>query len=191
MTIHQRAAALLIAAALTPRVEAQTPAAPGPAGAQRLATAAELRERYYRGLPTDPRSPDYHEAAASSVLRYRPIQRQAPAARESDGRYDRRDDGGAGRDETYGFRNPGGIGRRAEYYPPGNRFQNSGDPVRAAGHDTGVGPDRADQLAARSVGTERYNAVQRSIDTRARPVLPFFGFGGYGGYGGFGGPIVP
>src|SRR5881394_3412214 len=27
-------------------------------------------------------------------------------------------------DRTGGFRNPGGLGRYAEYYPPGDRFQN-------------------------------------------------------------------
>ena len=35
-------------------------------------------------------------------------------------------------DETAGFRNPGGVGRYAEYYPPGDRFQVEGDPVRVA-----------------------------------------------------------
>ena len=35
-------------------------------------------------------------------------------------------------DETAGFRNPGGVGKFAEYYPPGNQFQVQGDPVRVA-----------------------------------------------------------
>src|SRR6266705_1971183 len=33
---------------------------------------------------------------------------------------------------TYGWRNPGGVGRRAEYYPPGDRFQNETSAVRVA-----------------------------------------------------------
>src|SRR5690349_4271563 len=32
-------------------------------------------------------------------------------------------------DDRAGFRNPGGVGRYMEYYPPGNQFQNEG------GHD--------------------------------------------------------
>src|SRR4051812_44610595 len=50
-------------------------------------------------------------------------------------------------DQSAGFRNPGGQGRFLEYYPPGNRFQESGDPVRVARFDQAYG-NRAEQLQA-------------------------------------------
>jgi len=80
-----------------------------------------------------------------------------------------------------GFRNPGGVGRYAEYYPPGNQFQNPQQP--GGQHVTariGLGgvPDRAEQLAAYSAGTARYNALQTHIDRYGRPMNGFgLGFG--------------
>ena len=40
-------------------------------------------------------------------------------------------------DAGYGFRNPGGVGRVRELYPPGNVFERSGDRVRTARFDEG------------------------------------------------------
>ncbi|AMV39156.1 hypothetical protein [Planctomyces sp. SH-PL62] len=89
-------------------------------------------------------------------------------------------------DASGGFRNPGGRGRYAEYFPAGDDFhdQTAQDPVRRAKFDQGGGaPDRAEQIAAYNAGTQRYNAIQRSIDSYARP---YWGGGfGVGGFGGF------
>src|SRR5690606_15735959 len=82
-----------------------------------------------------------------------------------------------------GFRNPGNVGRTAEYYPPGNQFQNpqqaGGERVTARIGNGGV-PDRASQIAAYNAGTSRYNALQTHIDRYGRPMRGFgmgFGFG--------------
>ncbi len=87
-------------------------------------------------------------------------------------------------DETAGFRNPGRVGRHAEYYLPGDQFQVQGvDPVRVARFAEGGYPSRSEQLAAQQVGIARYNSIQRHIDNYA---MPRFGFGfGVGGFGGF------
>jgi hypothetical protein len=88
-------------------------------------------------------------------------------------------------DETAGFRNPGGVGRYREYYPPGDRFQiDPGvDPVRVASFDRGGGPTLADQRAAQQIGIQRENAIQQHIDNYARP---YWGYGfGVGFFGGF------
>lgn len=86
-------------------------------------------------------------------------------------------------DATAGFRNPGGVGRHAEYYPPGDQFQVQGDPTRVARFGVGGYPSRSEQLAAQQVGISRYNSIQRHIDNYA---MPRFGYGfGVGGFGGF------
>jgi len=87
-------------------------------------------------------------------------------------------------DETAGFRNPGGVGKFAEYYPPGNQFQVQGDPVRVAQFGVGGGyPSRAEQMAAQQIGISRYNSIQSHIDNYA---MPHYGYGfGVGGFGGF------
>jgi hypothetical protein len=86
-------------------------------------------------------------------------------------------------DENAGFRNPGGVGRYAEYYPPGDRFQVEGDPVRVAQFGVGGYPSQADQRAAQSLGIQRYNSIQQHIDNYA---MPHYGYGfGFGGFGGF------
>lgn len=89
-------------------------------------------------------------------------------------------------DATGGFRNPGGVGRYAEYYPPGDRFQSGGtDPVKVARFDQGGGaPDRQEQIEAYNAGTARYNAIQRHIDSYSNRMFYGFGFG-MGGFGGF------
>src|SRR3954454_6246048 len=86
-------------------------------------------------------------------------------------------------DDTAGFRNPGGVGRHAEYYLPGDRFQVEQDPVRVARFNQGGYPSRSEQLAAEQVGISRYNSIQQHIDNYA---MPRFGYGfGMGGFGGF------
>jgi hypothetical protein len=86
-------------------------------------------------------------------------------------------------DETAGFRNPGGVGRHAEYYPPGDQFQVQGDPVRVAQFGVGGYPSRAEQMQAESLGNQRYNSIQQHMDNYSRPS---WGYGwGVGGFGGF------
>jgi len=86
-------------------------------------------------------------------------------------------------DDTAGFRNPGGVGRYAEYYPPGDRFQVEGDPVRVAQFGVGGYPSQADQRAAQQLGISRNNSLQQHIDNYA---MPRYGYGfGMGGFGGF------
>jgi hypothetical protein len=81
-------------------------------------------------------------------------------------------------DQTAGFRNPGGVGRYLEYYPAGNQFQESNDPVRVAHFDTGFG-NRQEQLQSLQVGVQRDNAIMNHIDRMARPA---FGVGFFGGF---------
>ena len=81
-------------------------------------------------------------------------------------------------DQTAGFRNPGGQGRFLEYYPAGNKFQESGDPVRVAKFDTGFG-NRQEQLQSIQIGVSRENAIMNHIDSYARPS---FGVGYFGGF---------
>ncbi|WP_165250010.1 hypothetical protein [Paludisphaera soli] len=89
-------------------------------------------------------------------------------------------------DQQGGFRNPGGRGRYAEYYSAGDDFHDrtARDPVQRAKFDQGGGaPDRAEQIAAYNAGTQRYNSIQRSIDSYARPAWGMgFGVGGFGGF---------
>ena len=87
-------------------------------------------------------------------------------------------------DDTAGFRNPGGVGRHAEYYPPGDQFQTQGDPVRVARFGVGRLPQ--------PVGTARGPAgrhLSLQLDPgahRSDGRCPDFGYGfGVGGFGGF------
>lgn len=86
------------------------------------------------------------------------------------------------RTDTYGFRNPGGVGRMLEYYPPDNEFQNPGTPVQAAQFDQGpAATQRSMQLQSQAVGIQRYNAIQSHIDRYGAPMMGWgwgFGFGG-------------
>lgn len=83
-------------------------------------------------------------------------------------------------EDSFGYRNPGGVGRFSEYYPPGDQFQN---PTRgrrqAATYGIGM-PTRSEQLASYNAGTARYNALQRHIDRYGSPRIGWgwgFGFG--------------
>jgi hypothetical protein len=88
-------------------------------------------------------------------------------------------------DMTWGYRNPGGVGRYKEYYPPGNRFQNENPPTIVARFDQGpYGTTRQAQLQAVSIGTQRNSTILGNIGTYGRPLGFGYGFG-LGGYGGF------
>jgi hypothetical protein len=85
--------------------------------------------------------------------------------------------------DTYGFRNPGGVGRVAEYYPPGDRFQNEAPRHITAQIGNGGQPDRNEQLQAQQIGIQRYNALQSHIDRYGAPFGYGYGFGMYYGFG--------
>ncbi|OJW24625.1 MAG: hypothetical protein BGO49_06160 [Planctomycetales bacterium 71-10] len=83
-----------------------------------------------------------------------------------------------------GFRDPEGRGRYAEFYTPEDTSTRGHDPTQVASFAKSNGaPDRNEQIAAYNAGTQRYNSIQRSIDSYARP---YWGMGfGVGGFGGF------
>lgn len=87
-------------------------------------------------------------------------------------------------DRDGGFRDPGGRGRYAEFYTPEDLATKGHDPTQVATFAKSNGaPDRNEQIQAYNAGTQRYNAIQRSIDNYARP---YWGMGfGAGGFGGF------
>ena len=156
--LHRVAAAVILTGAVAPGVEAQAPPAPVPQSRPNSVPAAR------RIAPTEV------PAFRRSVVHHNPY--PYPNYYENDA--------------TAGFRNPGGVGRFREYYPPNNQFQlyRERDPTVVAGFDRGGGaPDRAEQLQAEALGISRSNSIQGSIDNYARPS---FGFGyGVGGFGGF------
>lgn len=78
----------------------------------------------------------------------------------------------------YGYRNPGGVGRRAEYYPPGDKFPNETPRHVTARIGNGGQPDRAEQLQAQAVGGANANYLQSHIDMYGSPRFGFgYGFG--------------
>lgn len=90
-------------------------------------------------------------------------------------------------DQSAGWRNPGGVGRFAEYYPAGNQMQvdnpNERDPVRVATFGDGGIPSRQQQMEAQQIGIQRENAIQQHIDNYARPAYGYgFGVGYFGGF---------
>ncbi len=87
-------------------------------------------------------------------------------------------------DSEFGYRNPGGVGRVAEFYPPNNQFANGGrNPVVAAQFGSGS-PDlsRSAQMEAQRIGIQKTNSLNSQIESLARP---FGGWGFGGGMGGF------
>jgi len=180
MNASQRlAAAVILTGWFTPLASAQAPAA-RPSGAQPpavrrpAATApnAPAQTPKQRTAHPPPHHPPHPAGAAadsrnhpsySSVIRHRTPQYPV--------------------DSSYGYRNPGGVGRFEEYYPPGNQFQNGGrDPVRAATFGAGAGYDIQEQAMATQVGVSRYNALQQHMDNFSRPV-GMWGWGmGWGAY---------
>lgn len=92
------------------------------------------------------------------------------------------------RHETYGWRNPGGVGRSPEYYPPDFQFQNtevSAAIPPATFNQQTFATSRSAQLQALQVGNQRAAALQTHIDRYGRPLGFGFGFGLGGGFGGF------
>ncbi len=175
MTLHHRELTACLAVCLTlvevccglRRASAQAPAAP-PAAAQTNQPAAPGATPL--GAAT---VPDYIRPQAHQPQRRRSIVHHYPYPYPSY-YYG---------DQTAGFRNPGGVGRYPEYYPPGDRFQVQQDPVRVARFSEGGYPSRAEQLAAQQVGIARYNSIQQHID---RYAVPYYGYGfGVGRFGGF------
>lgn len=83
-------------------------------------------------------------------------------------------------DDDYGFRNPGGVGRMNEFYPPGNKFENGGrDPVKVAQFGSGSPAlSNESQMQAQRIGIARSRELHEHIDRYSRPM------GGWGyGYG--------
>lgn len=133
-------------------------------------SVAQEKETPQQGGEQSPGNISFDPAQAS-ILRYRAWHEEfTPNARP----------------ENAGFRNPGNVGRNAEYYPPGNQFQNpqqAGSSHITARIGNGGAPDRAEQLASYNAGTARYNALQTHIDRYGRPMRGFgFGFGFGGGF---------
>ena len=161
---------LVLATWSTAAVEAQQEPAPAPPPS-RDSISEQLRPYDEPGYPLPPiRSQSEAPQQRRSVVHHYPY--PYPGAYHGD--------------ETGGFRNPGGVGRYAEYYPPGNRLQQNNDPVRRARFDQGGGaPDRQEQIQAYNAGTARYNAIQQHIDRYGAGRM-YYGFGfGMGGFGGF------
>lgn len=177
--LPQIAVAMILVGAFAPFAIAQAPPAP-----RSPAPAAP------RGAPAEPRPPAQARsdprAAPSSrptyrrsvVHRYAYPPSEAPEQTESRSAsaYEQTDTSSAG------YRNPGGVGRYLEYYPPGNEFQAERSPVRVARFGQGGVPDRDAQRAAQEVGIQRSNAIQGHIDSYARPYGYGFGFGAFGGF---------
>ena len=159
------ASAIVLSSALTPLASAQTPPATSPPAPARNSQATAPASRTTRSAL----APTQSAPRRRSIVHHYPY--PYPNYYASD--------------QRAGFRNPGGVGRYSEYYPPGDRFQNDGavDPVRVATFDRGGGPTLADQRAAQQIGIQRENAIQQHIDNYARP---YFGYGyGVGFFGGF------
>lgn len=77
-----------------------------------------------------------------------------------------------------GFRNPNGVGRMVEYYPPGDKFQNDSPRHITARIGLGGVPDRNEQLAAQQTGTAYYGMLMNHIDRYGSPMMGFgMGFG--------------
>ncbi len=91
-------------------------------------------------------------------------------------------------EDSAGFRNPGSVGRYAEYYPAGggeSQLEREHVPAAppVARFDTNPATNRQEQIQATQVGIQRYNSIQNHIDNMARPTWGYgFGVGGYGGF---------
>ncbi len=100
--------------------------------------------------------------------RYRPLTTQPPAPFDPDG--------------EFGFRNPGGVGRVREFYPPGNVFERGDDRVRTARFDNGpTATSRQYQMMAQRIGNDRARTLNSQISAYGRPLN--FGWGYAAGYG--------
>ena len=166
--ISRIVASVVVGGSLAVGAMAQAPPGPDPRGQQTPAEAGRQSRSAYRPTQYSPGDPGSYGGASDpnhpgnrSVLR----------------------DYNSSRDANWGFRNPGGVGKFAEYYPPNNQFQNGGrDPVAHAGFDQNIPVGSIqEQAMATQVGTQRYSAMQQHMDNFARP-MGFYGF--YGGGGG-------
>lgn len=153
---------------------ARRPATPAPQPPQAQAQPVQRRTAYRPVAPVQYPAVPYGSPGYTNHPGYRSVLREPPPP---PARYTA---------STYGVRNPGGIGRYAEYYPPGDVFQNGGhDPTPVAGFDRGLPVGSIEQQAmATQVGTQRYSVMQQHMDNFARP-LGFYGFG----WGAFGAPF--
>lgn len=82
------------------------------------------------------------------------------------------------RDFDPGYRNPGGVGRRAEYYGPPETFERPSVPERVARF--GDGPSaisREAQIRAQQQGIERTQTLNQHIDAYGRPLGVGYGYG--------------
>jgi len=116
---------------------------------------------FFPPVAHDPKHDEYHPGAAKSVIRHQPV------AMRTD-------------NSSYGFRNPGHLARVAEFYGPNDRFDSAPhDPIHPATYNEQISAySRATQLQAESVGIQRYNSIQNSINAFARPMGGYgFGFG--------------
>ncbi len=170
--LPQIAAAVIITGAFAPFATAQAPRNPAPA-APRVAPSGTRQPAQARSEPS-PR-PTYRRSVVHRYA-YPPSETQERTESRSASAYEQTDTSSAG------YRNPGGVGRYLEYYPPGNEFQSERSPVRVARFGGGGVPDRADQRAAQQVGIQRYNSIQNHIDSYSRPYGYGFGFGAFGGF---------
>jgi hypothetical protein len=116
---------------------------------------------FFPPVTQDPKDQDYHPSAAKSVVRHQPVPMRTD-------------------NSSYGFRNPGHLARVAEFYGPRDQFDTPPhDPIHPATYNEQVAAySRSTQLQAQSVGIQRYNSIQNSINAYARPMGGFgFGFG--------------
>jgi len=177
--LPQIAAALIVAGAFAPFATAQAPPAPrSPAPAAPRVAPAEAREPV-RGRAAERAalmSPPTYRRSVVHRYTYPPSATPEPTESRSASAYEQTDP------KSAGYRNPGGVGRYLEYYPPGNEFQAERDPVRVAQFGGGGVPDRDAQRAAQEVGIQRSNSIQGHIDSYARPYGYGFGFGAFGGF---------
>lgn len=90
-------------------------------------------------------------------------------------------------DAVYGFRNPGGVGRVREFYPPGNVFERGDDRVRTARFDNGpTATSRQYQMMSQRIGNERTQTLNAQISAYGRPLNFGLGYGSGFGLGGYG-----
>ena len=129
------AAMTVVAGAIVTLAQAQTPGPQVP-----LNPAQPPAKTKARAATTTPAAPAPARAAAAPAPRRRSVVHHNPYP-YPEYYYN---------DQSAGFRNPGNVGRYAEYYPPGDRFQSEQDPVRVARFDSGGGPSSpgADCVAA-------------------------------------------
>ena len=124
-----------------------------------LVEVTRLSDPYMPPLPSDDR--------------YHPLTAQPPPAFDPDAKY--------------GFRNPGGVGRVREFYPPGNVFERGDDRVRTARFDNGpTATSRQYQMMAQRIGNERARTLNSQISAYGRPLNFGWGYGSGYGFGGSG-----